>query len=359
MKLLNKKTIKRTILKILWPLLYHTQSHLISRMAYSGIGSILMFHRVCPADSKIRIQGNSGLEVTPEYLEKLIQSLLKENYDFVSLDAVHDRLQEQQDGRKFLALTFDDGYADNLTHAYPILKKYNIPFTIYIATNYPDGKLIPWWYPLEELILKNERLEFQDDEQCHVFNCASLPEKETAFHNIRALLMGGPQADLLSRANKFFALHNVDLSEATKGFMLNWDQIEELNKTDIVNLGAHTVNHLALNRLSEEDVRREILDSKLRLESKLKKSIDHFSYPFGTSEEVNEREFFIAKECGFKTSTTTRWGNIFSQHKHHQECLPRIHVSEKRDLYNVKFLKLFIDGAIPCMINKFKRVITV
>ena len=356
---MNKKTIKRTVLKFLWPLLYHTKSHLISRLAYAGIGSILMFHRVCPAKGEIRIRGNAGMEVTPEYLEKLVQTLMEENYEFVSLDTVYDRLQEKHIGRKFIALTFDDGYADNLIHAYPILKKYNIPFTIYIVTSYPDGQLTPWWHPLEDLILKNDYLEFQEDEKTYKFNCAGLSEKETAFHSIRALLMGGPQADLLARVNKFFSQYDIDLSKTTKDLMLNWDQIIELSNTGIVTLGAHTVNHLALNRLTDENIKREVLDSKLRLESKLHKSIDHFSYPFGSSEEVNEREFAIVKECGFKTSTTTRWGNVFQEHRDHKECLPRIPVNEKRDLHDVKFLRLSINGAIPCMINKFKRIVTV
>ena len=356
---MNKKTIKRAVLKILWPLLYQTKTHLISRLGYSGMGSILMFHRVCPADGRIRIQGNSGLEVTPEYLEKSIQYLIKENYEFVSLDAVYDRLQVGCDGRKFIVFTFDDGYSDNLTHAYPIFKKYGVPFTVYIATNYPDGQLTPWWYPLEEVILKNDCLEFQEDGEYHKFNCRTLPEKETVFHDIRALLMGGPQADLLSRVQKFFSFFNVNLRETTQGHMLSWEQINELGRSSLVTFGAHTVNHLALNRLSKEDIKQEALDSKLRLEAKLKKRIDHFAYPFGSSGEVGEREFAIIKECGFKTSTTTRWGNIFKEHRNHKECLPRIHVSEKRDLYNVKFLSLSIDGVIPCMVNRFKRIVTV
>ena len=74
---MNTKTLKRAVIKTLWPLLYHTKIHFISRLIYSGIGSILMFHRVCPADERIRIQGNSGMEVTPNYLESLIQYLIR------------------------------------------------------------------------------------------------------------------------------------------------------------------------------------------------------------------------------------------------------------------------------------------
>ena len=356
---MNSKTLKRAVIKTLWPLLYHTKIHFISRLIYSGIGSILMFHRVCPADERIRIQGNSGMEVTPNYLESLIQYLIRLKYEIISLENVHERLRTGRRGGKFIAFTFDDGYSDNFIHAYPILKKYNIPFTIYVATNYPDGQLTPWWYPLEELILKNECLEFKEDGENQKFNCKSLPEKEITFHRLRTLLMGGANADLLSRVQKFFNFYNVDLFEATKGYMLSWEQIKTLNKEKLVTFGAHTVNHLALNRLSEKDATDEILKSKRRLESELKDKVDHFSYPFGSSQEVNEREFSIARQCGFKTSTTARWGNIFKKHKNHQECLPRIHVSEKRDLYDINLISLSINGIIPCMVNKFKRVVTI
>ena len=356
---MNKKTLKRAVIKNLWPLLYKTRCHLISRPFYSGIGSILMFHRVCPSDERIRIQGNSGMEVTPQYLESLIKYLLKLNYKIISLDSVYECLKKGHEGSKFIAFTFDDGYYDNFLYAFPILKKYNIPFTIYVATNYPDGLLTPWWYPLEELILKNHFLEFKEDGQFQKFFCKRLPDKEIAFQNIRALLMGGPYADLLSRVKSFFDSFNIDLYEATKGYMLSWEQIKELNRDEIVTFGAHTVNHLALNRLSEKNASEEILNSKQRLESELQNKVDHFSYPFGSSEEVNEREFSIAKQCGFKTSTTTRWGNIFKKHKDHQECLPRIHVNEKRDLCDINLLSLSINGVIPCMVNKFKRIVTI
>ena len=356
---MNKKTIKRAVLKILWPFLHQTRSHLISRPFYGGIGSVLMFHRVCPDKRGIRVQGNSGLEVTPEYLENLILYLIKMNYDFVSLDTVHERLTEGYIGKKFIAFTFDDGYSDNLTFAYPILKKYDIPFTIYVATNYPDGGIIPWWYPLEDLIIKNKFLEFENDDKCYKFKCETLPEKEIVFHDIRNILMHSPQEQLSFKVDSFFRNHNIDLSEISEHYMLSWAQIQELNKSNLVNFGAHTVNHLALNKISKNDIRKEVLNSKLRLELKLQQSIDHFSYPFGSTEEVNEREFSIIKECGFKTATTTRWGNIFSEHKYHNECLPRIHINEKRDLRNVNFLSLSINGVIPCMVNKFKRVVTV
>ena len=120
------KFIKRTTASLLFPSLFHTRSHLLLKPFYSGLGSILMFHRVCPKSSKPRIRGNAGLEVTPEYLENMILFLRKNNYEIVPLGRVDKILNENLGRKKFAVFTFDDGYIDNYLHAYPILKKYEI-----------------------------------------------------------------------------------------------------------------------------------------------------------------------------------------------------------------------------------------
>ena len=152
--------------------LFHSKSYLLSKSFYSGLGSILMFHRVCPSSSKPRIRGNAGLEVTPEYLENTISFLHQNNYEIVPLGQVEKILNEGPREKKFAVLTFDDGYVDNYLHAYPILKKYKIPFTIYVTTNLPDGEAILWWYLLEDLILRENRIEFEINGQGHQFSCA-------------------------------------------------------------------------------------------------------------------------------------------------------------------------------------------
>ncbi len=352
-----KKTIKKKIIKFFFPALLHTQAHLLFKFAYSGMGSILMFHRICPEENRPRIQGNSGLEVTPEYLEKLIQFFINKNYEFISLDDVHKQLREGNTRKKFLAFTFDDGYADNYEHAYPILKKYSIPSTIYVSTNYPERKLAPWWCTLERLLLENDSLKFDLEKKSHEFQSRTFQEKEEAFRNIRHLLMAARGEDPASRIKEFFSFFNINPEHLAEELMLSWEQIIELSKDPLIDIGAHTINHFPLNKLSKEEIKHEVLESQKQIESKIQRKVSHFSYPFGSKDEVNEREFAIIKECGFKTSTTTRWGNIFPDHVNHLECLPRIHVNEKRDS-DVRLLSLSVNGTIPCVMNKFKRVIT-
>ena len=351
------RTIKRVSARILFPLLSHSRSYYLSKPFYSGLGSVLMFHRVCPESSRPRIRGNAGLEVTPEYLENTIKFLRKNNYEIVSLSRVAKILNDNYKKKKFAVLTFDDGYIDNYVHAYPIFKKHRVPFSIYVTTNFPDGNAILWWYILEDLILKEARIEFQLNGLEYQYSCASLWQKEWAYQQIHGLILNGPSNDLNQRIRQVFKNYDIDFLKKTSELALTWEQIREMSADPLVEIGAHTINHHALSKLTDSDVQKEIEGSRDKIESEINQKVEHFSYPFGTRNEAGQREFKIAKKCGFKTSTTTSIANIFKEHKDLLEQLPRIPVNQKRDNGNINYLNLWLNGTLPCIINKLKRVV--
>jgi len=353
------KFIKRTTASILCPLLFYTRSYLLSKPFYSGLGSILMFHRVCPNGSKRRIRGNSGLEVTPEYLESTIRFLRQNNYEIVSLTRAAQILSAGGNGeKKFAVFTFDDGYADNYLHAYPIFKKHEVPFTIYVTTQLPDGDAILWWYLLEDLILNESLIEFKFNGRKYQYSCDSFWGKESTYQAIHRLILNGPIDNLTERVQQIFKNYDdINFLEKTSKLALSWQQIREMSEDHLVEIGAHTINHPSLNKLSEAAVQKEMEGSRDRIESEIGKKVEHFCYPFGTRNEVGEREFRIAKQCGFKTSTTTCSANIFAEHKNFLERLPRIAINQKRDNGNVDYLALWLNGVFPCILNKFKRIV--
>ena len=351
------KLIKRTTLKALFPLLLHTKSHLLSKPFYSGLGSILMFHRVCPDSPTPRIRGNAGLEVTPEYLENTIQFLRQNNYEIVSLTRATQILNGDYEEKKFAVFTFDDGYADNYLHAYPVLKKHAVPFTIYVATHLPDGEAVLWWYLLEDLVLRENQIEFKFNGREYQYFCSSFWEKEQTYQDIHSLILNNPPDTLNQRIQQIFKNYDIDFLGKTSELALNWQQVREMSEDPLVEIGAHTIHHHVLNKLSESAVQKEMEDSRDKIESKTGKKVEHFCYPFGTQNEVGEREFQIARKCGFKTSTTTYAANIFPEHKNLLERLPRIAVNEKRDNGDINYLSLWLNGTLPCIINKFKRVV--
>ena len=93
---------------------------------------------------------------------------------------------------------------------------------------------------------------------------------------------------------------------------LNWEEIKILDQHPLVTIGAHTNSHPNLKKLTEQEAFDEMSYSKNLLEEKLKHSIEHFAYPFGTPNEADVREFELASRCGFQTAVTTRPESIQS-----------------------------------------------
>jgi len=327
------------------------------RPIYGGAGVILMFHRVLPEESRPRIRGRARLEVTPEALEQTIQYFARRRYDVYSPDDLHHFLTgAKKADRPFVLFTFDDGYIDNLTYAYPIFKKHNIPFTVNVSTCFPARTAVIWWYLLEDLILTRKKLAFEYEGKIYDFDCKTSEAKTVTYAAARRLFKFANVLQRKELTNSVLMANNVDLLKKADEVALTWDQIKQLASDPLVTIGAHTVNHYVLSSLSADEVRYEILESRRILEAKLNKQIDHFAYPFGNHREAEEREFSITASCRFKTAVTTRTGNVFSAHDSHLNTLPRYDLTQIALPHD---LDLVASGAMSMRVNRLRRVITV
>jgi peptidoglycan/xylan/chitin deacetylase (PgdA/CDA1 family) len=336
--------------------LYATRSYVITAPIYSGMGIILVFHRVYPNNGRRRLAGNSRSEVTPEYLEETIKFFIRHDYAAVSLDELARILIEGRSGKKFVVFTFDDGYSDNFTYAYPIFKKYDIPFTIYVATGFPDRSAVLWWSILEDAIIENEVIAFEVSGKVHEYTCRTWREKENVFHSIRSLLIKDCAGGYQPRFQDIFARYVKDPYEKVNGLALTWEEIRALSRDSLVTIGAHTVNHVVLKNIPEDAARNEIGQSKKRIEYHIGRPTEHFSYPFGSRDMVSERDIRMAGGLGFKTAVTSMTGNIFSEHGKYIHCLPRAAISGDRDARNPEYLNLWTGGTIGCVKNMFGRI---
>ncbi len=341
----------KNIAHIFSPLLRYSGIGKISKKIYGGYGHILMLHRVIPTENKIRIHNHQSLEITEEHLDQLIQFFNRNSYKTISIDELYNGMVDNDLPNKFVVYTLDDGYFDNYQFAYPIFKKHNIPFTIYIATSFPNKDILLWWYALEDLLLKNNHFSQTKYPFLNNIRCKSLYQKELTFNLIRKELLKMNKQELIN----FFDLFNIDLNSYIEHMSLTWDQIIRLSKDPLVTIGAHTQNHLALAKLSEKECYSEIINSKQEIEQKIGKKVTHFSYPFGKNSQAGIREFKIVKEIGFSTATTTRLANIFPEHNNYLQALPRISINSKT---NESQLKANIDGIFPMVRNNFKRIVT-
>jgi peptidoglycan/xylan/chitin deacetylase (PgdA/CDA1 family) len=334
--------------------LYFSGAHAMLRPVLGGVGAILMLHHVRPA-RRDRFQPNRLLEVTPQYFERVIRRLRRSRTDLVSLDEVHRRLRESDFPHRFVAVTFDDGYRDNLEFAYPILKKYQVPFTIFVATSFADRVGELWWLALEAVVAQNELVGVRIDGQDNWFEARSVHEKREVFEHIyRYLRQLKSEEELRKIMRELATRHRVDMAAYSKDLCMTWPELATLAADPLVTIGAHTVNHPILSKLSDQAVRAELDNSRAVIEAALGVRPQHLAYPVGDRNAAGPREFGIAAKLGFKTAVTTRPGVIFDQHAGHLTALPRI--SLNGEFQRPRYAKVLLSGAATGLWNRFRQL---
>jgi peptidoglycan/xylan/chitin deacetylase (PgdA/CDA1 family) len=347
-------SVKHTIVRLGLETLYFSGAHLLMRPLVGGVGAILMLHHVRPP-RRDRFQPNKQLEVTPDFLARVIRRLRRAGIDLISVDEMHRRLMAREFGRRFACVTFDDGYRDNKQWAYPILKQADVPFAIYVATGFADrlGKL--WWLALEQVIARNARFALVMNGRETHFDCADVGAKVEAFEKLYWWLRGLPSEQaLLSTMDDLAARYGVDMAAFCAEQCMDWREIGELAGDPLVTIGAHTVNHPMLAKAAEGDVRTELKMSRAVIAAALGKAPEHLAYPYGDPTTAGTREFRIAAELGFKTAVTTRPGVLFAEHADHLTALPRL--SLNGGYQDTRYIPVLMSGAATALWNGFKRV---
>lgn len=257
-------------------------------LTHPVVGEIWCLHRVLPERSVFK--SNRDLEINPVFLEQLIQERQRQGYRFVDIDTVFATADGQSAGKKLVNITFDDGFEDVFTHAYPILKRYQIPFTLFVTTDMPDGKADLWWYQLEQMA--NGDADWFEKTISQVY--ARQENVAAAMHE-----MTGTAKD----------------ASLCKELSLNWEQIRLMVSEGLCTVGSHGVSHSALTLLPPEEAKRELVASKQRLEEKLGVEVKCFSYPHSfftdaTHQWVREAGYKMAV-IGYGGATRRRKGNDF------------------------------------------------
>lgn len=293
---------------------------------FAGLGTCLMYHRVCDDEHANVASGsdflpNRELIVSAGAFDQQM-AFLAQNYHCLSLpDALH-RLKAGRLPERSAVVTFDDGYLDNLTLALPILRKHNVPATIYVATGLIEHASVLWWYELEHLVTLQSSLSIRWRQRNMHFSMADLAEKRLAYQKLNRLFKDMSP----SEQNDFMSALRGDCQIRFNyaSLVLRRHQLCELAADPLITIGAHTHHHLVLSRLPDIRLRHEISRSRELLEEWLERPIKHLAYPFGGNQQACKREFVAARELGFKSAVTTRLGHLHRFHRNHPLALPRV-----------------------------------
>jgi peptidoglycan/xylan/chitin deacetylase (PgdA/CDA1 family) len=209
-----------------------------------------------------------------------------------------------------VAVTFDDGYRDNYTNAFPILKRYSIPATIYLATDVIGTSRTLWHDDVFAAFRETTVLELPDigiGTPTLPLTCiaSKLRAQATILTHLWSLDMA-PREMAVGRLRT--ALGLAKNSVGTARIMLNWEEIIEMLRKGI-EFGAHTGSHPALSKLTPDVAREEIQRSKRTMEGSLNVPVKTFAYPHGRREDFTETTKTLVEDAGFDCALTTIFGN--------------------------------------------------
>ena len=234
----------------------------------------------------------------------------------LSLAALVDALHGGGDiPERAVAVTFDDGYADNAEAALPLLERFGVPATMFVTTGYIDGAREFWWDELERLLFTGERL----------------PESLSALIGGRPMSWtvanGTARPGTVDRRGLLWQLHAalrplghdercaaLDQLRAWSGHVsmvrrthrpLSAGEVTRLASSSVVELGAHTETHPVLQGLPAETQEREILSSRRRLQALTGREVRFFAYPYGTSADYDGVSRDTVRRAGFAAACTT------------------------------------------------------
>jgi len=346
--------LKQTVIRTGLETLYFSGAYHMMRPFVAGVGVILTLHHVRPARPD-RFQPNRLLEVTPRFLEDVLCYLRSADLDLISLDEMHRRMSEGDFRQRFVCITIDDGYRDTLHWAYPILRRHEAPFAVYIPTSFPDRLGELWWLALEAVVARNTQISLLIDGREQILDCGTVAEKRELFDALYGWVRSLATEDELRRVVRdLCARYRVDVAAFCDELCMGWDELAKLAADPLVTIGAHTVNHVMLAKVPERTARSEMDMSRSVIEASLGVRPAHLSYPVGDRTSAGPREFRIAAELGFKTAVTTRPGVLFPSHRQHLTALPRVSLNGEHQ--QLRYARVLVSGAATAVWNGFRQV---
>ncbi|MEM9164355.1 MAG: polysaccharide deacetylase family protein, partial [Cyanobacteria bacterium P01_F01_bin.4] len=290
-------------------------------------GLILMYHRVAEAELD-----PWSLCVTPQnFAEQL--AVLREHYHPLTLQQLVQVHQAQNIPDRTVVITFDDGYADNLHQAKPILERYDMPATVFVITGHLGNSRGFWWDTLAQVLLRPGKLprrlvltidgfaeegsrtrywelgdaadysqtDYQADRTIKAHE-AKPGSRLFFYYSIWQTLLPLPEPERQSALEQILRWAGADSMTLPNRHALTPKEVSDLGQGDLLEIGAHTVTHPLLSAQDLAVQRDEIQQSKADLETILNRSVTSFSYPFGnrTAETVA-----LTQAAGFNCACST------------------------------------------------------
>lgn len=302
---------------------------------------VLLYHRVAELATDPQ-----WLAVTPGRFDEQLGALRR----VARIVPLGELVRGVRDGvvpDRAVAITFDDGYADNLTHAAPLLRKHNAPATVFVTARGERVRHEFWWDDLERLFLHDAplptALSLRVDGHEHTWSlpdinqsprvdpawnvlCDRPPRPREAIYLFLSKLLR-PLCEVRRRAalDSLAAWAHLPVTGRPSHTTLTDAQLKQLAASGLMEIGAHTVTHPVLANRSRDEQRFELEESRRRLETIIGRPVTSFAYPFGCRADFNDLTVELSREAGYACACANTG----------REPSPRAIVTASSDLYRL------------------------
>jgi peptidoglycan/xylan/chitin deacetylase (PgdA/CDA1 family) len=316
------------------------------RNALTSRGLILLYHRVAEVQSD-----PWSLSVTPEHFAEHLKVLQKVGRP-ARLCHVPQNLRRRSRRDRPLVVTFDDGYADNLHNAKPLLERYEIPATVFVTTGYLEQNHEFWWDQLDRLLLQSGTLPrtlsldlngttshwdlgeatdysevaAQRDRCWRAWDTYDPTPRHSLYRFIYQALQPLPAAAQRKVLDDLQTWAGVQPVGPAAHRPLTFLETAALAQGGLVEVGSHTVTHPILSAHAAAVQREELQRSKARLEGVLDRPVTSFAYPYGRPSDYTAETAALVREAGFVSACSASAGVLGRDTDPFQ--LPRVHVED-------------------------------
>lgn len=319
--------IRRLIKASVAGTLYHTGLLRFGRFSgrrsgRDGWAVILMYHRVLPskgedAHSKtwLRYRSLPGIVVSPEMFESQLV-FLKNSYRIMSLEDLATRIASGEAfPPKSAVITFDDGWRDNYDYAFPILRRLDIPATIFLTVDYIGTEKLFWPERIIALIdsIAAKSAAYPD------FSGSGFPQGVTDLISRIEATVGESRDEaagelieyvkFVDRGKRDELIARLETATGTlpkQRVMLNWDEVREMQQGG-VSFGSHGLSHEIMTEIDEDHQRSELVASRATIEERLNAACLTLAYPNGNHDDRIRR---LAQEAGYSCAVAVRPGAV-------------------------------------------------
>jgi peptidoglycan/xylan/chitin deacetylase (PgdA/CDA1 family) len=262
-----------------------------------GRATIFMLHRF--ADPERGVEGND-----PAALRRSLAYLRRQRYQILDLEEMFQRLAgEGPPLDRAVAFTIDDGFLEQATVACPVFAEFDCPVTTFVASGFLDGQLWPWWNQVEHIFESTPRTEVQillgrDRLQYSLVDPGTWRAAREDFTSRCKLVTDEEMRAAILRLAEAAEVH-VPARPPARYLPMSWDQLHECERHGM-RFGPHTVTHPVLSRTSDDQSRREIEESWIRLRREAARPVPIFCYPNGNWEDFGTREMQTLRELGLQ-----------------------------------------------------------